>query len=78
MAALDERHSGEVLNAPQVFSTEEIARIDGYLSEFLSEEVLAAATKPYIPVQVFGIPGWSTEVQNLNFYQDSQVFREPK
>lgn len=74
---LDESYSGETLNTPQVFSTEEIARIDSYLSEFLSEEVLATATKPYIPVQVFGIPGWSAEVQDLNFYQDSQVFREP-
>ncbi len=58
------------------FSTAEMAIIDNYLAQYLNEETLAS--KPYIPIQIFGIPDWSDEEQNLAFYQDTQVFRAPK
>lgn len=58
------------------FSQKDLQRIDTYLSEYLSEQTLIK--KPYIPIQIFGIPGWSNEEQNLAYYQDTLVFRTPK
>jgi hypothetical protein len=36
------------------------------------------ATKPFAPLPVLGIPGWSVENQNFCFYDDSDVFRPPQ
>lgn len=58
------------------FSSSELKQIDDYLSQYLTDAVLAQ--KPYIPIQIFGIPHWSAEEQNLAFYQDTNVFRMPK
>lgn len=33
------------------------------------------ATKPFAPLPVMGIPGWSLENENFSFYDDSEVFR---
>ncbi|MBS0342465.1 MAG: DUF3025 domain-containing protein [Proteobacteria bacterium] len=35
------------------------------------------AAKPFTPLPVMGIPGWSPENQNFSFYDDSEVFRPP-
>ncbi|MEJ6024202.1 DUF3025 domain-containing protein [Ramlibacter sp. PS4R-6] len=35
----------------------------------------ALATKPFAPLPLMGIPGWSPENQNFSFYDDSLVFR---
>ncbi|HYP70583.1 MAG TPA: DUF3025 domain-containing protein [Variovorax sp.] len=39
----------------------------------LSGEWLAG--KPFTPLPVMGIPGWSPESENFSFYDDSEVFR---
>ena len=33
------------------------------------------ATKPFTPLPVLGVPGWSKENENFSFYDDSSVFR---
>lgn len=33
------------------------------------------ARKPFTPLPVMGIPGWSCENENFSFYDDSEVFR---
>jgi len=35
----------------------------------------ALAAKPFAPLPLMGIPGWSPENQNFSFYDDSLVFR---
>lgn len=62
--------------ATTYFTSKDLKHIDTYLAEYLSEQTLI--TKPYIPIQIFGIPGWSSEEQNLAYYQDTSVFRAPK
>lgn len=59
---------------PHTFTSKDLAKLDAYLANFLTEDTLAS--KPYIPLQIFGIPGWSKDKQNLAFYQDTQVFRQ--
>ncbi|WP_432784954.1 DUF3025 domain-containing protein [Oligella sp. MSHR50489EDL] len=46
------------------------------LSAFLSAENLAA--KPYIPLPIFGIPGWHQDQHQVGFYEDKEVFRPPR
>ncbi len=55
------------------FNQQDLQRIDTYLAEYLSEKTLVH--KPYIPIQILGIPGWGNEEQNLAYYQDTSVFR---
>lgn len=61
---------------PKIFSSEEIMKVDQYLTHYLTEHTLKS--KPYIPLQVFGIPGWSHEPQDAAFYADQTVFRPQK
>lgn len=60
-------------DAPHSYTPQDITALDHYLSHWLNEKSLQE--KPYIPLQIFGIPAWSSEVQDLNFYQDKTVFR---
>lgn len=50
--------------------------VDKWLSAFLSAENLAA--KPYIPLPIFGIPGWHQDQHQVGFYEDKEVFRPPR
>lgn len=58
---------------PQIFQLSELQALDHFLADQLSAEYLS--TKPYIPVQIFGIPSWSSEQEQPDFYTDTQVFR---
>ncbi|MDO5679541.1 MAG: DUF3025 domain-containing protein [Pelistega sp.] len=60
----------------QIFQRQDLSILDDFLREYLSQERLL--TKPYIPIQIFGIPGWSKEQEQANFYEDKQVFRPPR
>lgn len=62
-------------NTPRTFRIEELAALDSYLAEQLKAEYLVS--KPYIPIQIFGIPGWSAGQEERGFYEDTQVFRVP-
>lgn len=43
-----------------------------------SLEPLHLATKPFLPLPVFGVPGWSTANEDPAFYADPDVFRPPR
>ena len=60
----------------QIFQRQYLPILDDFLREYLSEDRLL--TKPYIPIQIFGIPGWSKEQEQADFYDDKQVFRPPR
>jgi hypothetical protein len=34
--------------------------------------------KPFIPLPVLGVPGWCSDNENAQFYDDAQVFRVPR
>ncbi|NLN67735.1 MAG: DUF3025 domain-containing protein [Alcaligenaceae bacterium] len=63
-------------DSPAIFSAEAIKQADEYLATFLTPETLQE--KPFIPLQIFGIPGWHEDQLNDDFYNDSKVFRTPK
>lgn len=65
-----------VLRIPQPHEEFNLDKVDEWLSAYLSEEVLA--TKPYIPVPIFGIPGWHADQNQAGFYEDIEVFRPPR
>ena len=47
--------------------------IDAWLAALCTPEALAA--KPFTPLPVLGIPGWSPGNENFSFYDDPVVFR---
>ena len=47
--------------------------IDTAIAQALDAAPLA--TKPFTPLPVLGVPGWSQENENFSFYDDSCVFR---
>jgi Protein of unknown function (DUF3025) len=57
-------------------SRKNVGLIDTVLCEQLSKDVLVA--KPFLPLPVLGIPEWSFENTNLDYYDDPQVFRKRK
>ena len=65
-----------VLRVPRQLGAFDLKRIDDWLSQQLTEEQLAS--KPYIPVPIFGIPGWHDDQGDEGFYQDKSVFRVPR
>lgn len=65
-----------VLRVPQQNKPIDLTTTDTWLSEQLTAEWLA--TKPYIPVPIFGIPGWHPDQEQDDFYQDTHVFRPPR
>ncbi|MBC5765467.1 DUF3025 domain-containing protein [Ramlibacter sp. GTP1] len=50
-----------------------LAFVDEWLAGEISAERLAA--KPFTPLPVLGVPGWSEQNANFSFYDDSLVFR---
>ena len=50
-----------------------MAEVDGWLAGQLTPERLAG--KPFTPLPLLGVPGWSAENQNFSFYDDSMIFR---
>ncbi|CAM5212441.1 hypothetical protein OURE66S_03888 [Oligella ureolytica] len=64
-----------VLRIPQQEGAFDLKAADHWLSQQLTAEILA--TKPYIPVPIFGIPGWHTEQDQKDFYENKDVFRPP-
>lgn len=62
-----------VLRIPQQDGAFDLKAVDHWLSNQLTAETLA--TKPYIPVPIFGIPGWHDEQNQDGFYDDTDVFR---
>lgn len=65
-----------VLRVPRQLGAFDLKRVDDWLSQQLTEEHLAS--KPYIPVPIFGIPGWHGDQADEGFYQDKSVFRVPR
>ena len=53
-----------------------IANLDAWVAQDLSAEKLAG--KPFVPLPVLGVPGWSPENENFSFYDDSFAFRPHK
>lgn len=51
------------------------AEVDAWLAGQLTAERLA--TKPFLPLQVLGVPGWWPENADFSFYDDASVFRPP-
>lgn len=49
------------------------ARWDHWLSQQLQAQ--AWQPKPFTPLPVLGVPGWSADPQDRHFYLDAQVFR---
>ena len=47
---------------------------------WLAHDLQAAklASKPFLPTPVLGIPGWWSDNEAPDFYQDTQVFRLPR
>lgn len=54
------------------------AEADAWLSAQIAGGACNLADKPYLPIPILGIPGWSHENQNFSFYDDSLVFRAPR
>jgi len=52
------------------------ADADAWLAARCTPEQLAG--KPFTPLPVLGVPGWSPENENFSFYDDSLVFRPRK
>jgi hypothetical protein len=50
-----------------------LASADAQLAALLEAPLLAA--KPFTPLPLLGIPGWSDENRDVCFYDDAQVFR---
>jgi len=50
-----------------------LEELDAWLATQLTPERLAA--KPFTPLPVLGVPGWSPGNENFSFYDDSLVFR---
>lgn len=50
--------------------------LDSQIAAQLNPEHLA--TKPYAPLPVMGVPGWSAQPQDAGFYQDPIVFRSAR
>lgn len=50
-----------------------MGEVDRWLAGQLAARSLAA--KPFAPLPVMGIPGWSPENEHLSFYDDALVFR---
>lgn len=65
-----------VLRVPQQKGSFDLKAADDWLSQQLTAKILT--TKPYIPVPIFGIPGWHTEQDQKGFYEDKDVFRPPR
>lgn len=65
-----------VIRIPQQSAGIDLKAVDDWLSTFLNEDNLA--TKPYLPVPIFGIPGWHSQQDEAGFYQDTEVFRPPR
>lgn len=51
-------------------------RLDSLVASQLSPASLVP--KPFIPLPVLGVPGWCTDNENAQFYDDAQVFRAPR
>lgn len=64
-----------VLRIPQQEGAFDLKAADDFLSHQLTAEILA--TKPYIPVPIFGIPSWHVEQDKDDFYENKDVFRPP-
>lgn len=50
-----------------------LAELDAWAASQLSAELLA--TKPFVPLQVLGVPGWWPANEDAGFYDDTGVFR---
>ena len=60
-----------VLRVPRPF--DDLAQLDDQLEGLLTPQGLQ--TKPFQPLPVLGVPGWSADNADPAFYQDSAVFR---
>ncbi len=56
-----------------LFGSGSMAEIDAWAASQLSAERLA--TKPFVPLQVLGVPGWWSANEAAGFYDDPGVFR---
>jgi Protein of unknown function (DUF3025) len=50
--------------------------LDHWLSQWIQTDFIQ--TKPFVPIQVLGVPGWWPANENTAFYADDQVFRPQK
>ena len=52
---------------------DDLAAWDGWLAQTLNAPLLAQ--KPFTPLPVLGVPGWSPANNDPAYYADAQVFR---
>ena len=50
-----------------------VATLDAWIAADISADKMAS--KPFVPLPVLGVPGWSPENENPCFYEDILVFR---
>lgn len=65
-----------VIRIPHLEDKASLEEIDLWLSQTLDADFLRS--KPFIPLPIFGIPGWHPEQGEADFYRDEQVFRPPR
>lgn len=58
---------------PMPHALGDLQALDAWLAQDLTPGHLAG--KPFTPLPVLGVPGWSTASENFSFYDDSLVFR---
>ena len=58
---------------PEPGALESPCSLDRWVASDLSADKLA--DKPFVPLQVLGVPGWWAENENFSFYDDSDIFR---
>jgi hypothetical protein len=54
----------------------DLSRLDADVSQQLSDGALLP--KPFVPMQVLGVPHWWAANESADFYTDSTVFRAPR
>lgn len=65
--------TAHVYRAPLAIKDASIAEMDTWLAQAL--ELQSWACKPFVPLQVLGVPGWWPDNAKPEFYADLQVFR---
>ncbi len=55
---------------------DDLAKLDAAIAEQLN--VVALLPKPFVPMQVLGVPLWWAANESADFYTDSTVFRAPR
>jgi Protein of unknown function (DUF3025) len=63
-------------SAPDLIVFDDLSMLDAAVAQQLSAAALRP--KPFVPLQVLGVPGWWAANDMVDFYTDSTVFRAPR